>query len=47
MILKYYIKFDNYNPERIVAKNFLELMSSIDRLVTKYQKPFEWIIRDY
>jgi len=47
MKLIYYIKFDNRQPFKIIAKDFLELMDLINIETQRHQMPFEWLIRDY
>jgi len=44
----YWIYFNNVGrPEKIIAKNFLELIEIIKRRVDQAQEMPEWIVRGY
>lgn len=46
--LIYLIMFDGWDkPEKIIAKDYLELEDIIKRIVLRVSKPYEWIIRKY
>lgn len=47
MNFSYLIKFDGLQPIKIMVPHHYALIEQINRLVTAYQKPFEWVIRDY
>lgn len=46
--LIYLIMFDNWDkPERIRAKDFIDLQQIIWRMVMQVGQPYEWVIRSY
>ena len=46
--LIYLIMFDGWDkPERIRAKDFIDLQQIIWRMVTQIGQPYEWVIRNY